>query len=118
MMTPSHENAYIDANKREDEFGPGYFLRTHRRMVPTAAEEAAFMAQLLQSFDDTFSSQNTPSNPRTPSKPFVPKPNHDLDIDMDAFLEGSDNWDLGDLTLSPIKPVSGSLTSDVCLRNN
>ena len=84
-------------------------------MARTAAEEAAFMARLLQSFDDTFSSQNTP---RTPSKPSAPKRNHDLNVDMDTFLEGSDNWDLGDFTLSPIKPVSGSLTSVVCLLNN
>jgi hypothetical protein len=84
-------------------------------MAPSAAEEAAFMAQLLQGLDDTFSSPCKPipqSKLRTPSKPSTPKSNHDLD--MSTFLEGSENWLLDDLTLSPIKPTTGSPTSNVC----
>jgi len=90
-------------------------------MAPSAAEEAAFMAQLLQGLDNTFSSPKLQSTclpqsrlPRTPSKPSTPKLNHDLD--MAAFLEGSENWDLGDLALSPIKPTSGS-NPNVCCDN-
>jgi hypothetical protein len=86
-------------------------------MPPSAADEAAFMAQLLQGLDNTFSPPNTQSNripqsiPRTPSKPSTSKVNHDLD--MAAFLEGSENWLLDDLTLSPMKPASGSPMSTV-----
>jgi hypothetical protein len=87
-------------------------------MAPSAADEAAFMAQLLQGLDNTFSSPKSQSNrvpqsiPCTPSKPSTSKSNHDLD--MAVFLEGSENWDLDDLTLSPIKPPIGSPISNVC----
>jgi hypothetical protein len=89
-------------------------------MAPLAAEEAAFMAQLLQGLDNTFSSPKSQNNrvpqsrPRTPSKPLTTKSNHDLD--MADFLEGSENWDLDDLTLSPIKPPTASPMSKVCCR--
>lgn len=67
-------------------------------MAPSAAEEAAFMAQLLQGLDNTLS---FPTN----CAPQSSLPNHDLD--MAAFLEGSENWDLGDLTPSPVIPAKG-----------
>jgi hypothetical protein len=91
-------------------------------MVPSAAEEAEFMAKLLQGLDNSFgdtvsvpttTSSSSPPPPRTPSKrsPISPKQksNHnavskDSDFDMVAFFEGSENWDLDDYSLSPIKP--------------
>jgi len=90
-------------------------------MVPSAAEEAEFMANLLRGLDNSFgdtvsvptTNSSSPPPPQTPSKrsPISPKQktshnavSKDGDFDMEAFFEGSETWDLDDYSLSPIKP--------------
>ena len=75
-------------------------------MAPSAAEEAAFMASILLGLDNSLSTTaGECAPPRTPTKP-VKQPERDGDLDTISFLEGSENWDLDDLSFSPIKPSS------------
>jgi len=75
-------------------------------MAPSAADEAAFMASLLRGLDNSLSTTTDKCGPpRTPPKP-VKRPETKSDLDMAFFLEGSENWELDDLSLSPIKPNS------------
>ncbi|KAF8154731.1 AAA domain-containing protein [Crassisporium funariophilum] len=102
-------------------------------MAPSAADEAAFMSQLMQGLDDSFwnavpspdptpiKNQRLPSQPTPqilPSIPLTPtkrpasflKPSASTssltqqEYDISAFLEGSENWDLDADPFSPIKP--------------
>ena len=100
-------------------------------MAPTPLDEALFMNQLLQGLDDDFFSavpspdpspvkskplQTRPTLPSTPTK--KPKPSlllpsstllSALDHDAATFLQGSENWDLDDFSISPVKPSSSKL---------
>ena len=102
-----------------------------RTMAPTPLEEALFMKQLLQGLDDDFFSavpspdpspvkskpvQSKSALPSTPTKPFLPLPSSTLlsasDHDAATFLQGSENWDLDDFSISPVKPSSSKLKAD------
>lgn len=90
------------------------------------ADEAAFMTQLLQGLDDSFWSavpspdpspvkQRKPIHPSDPCTPTNSRQSAQAkqilssttfsadDHDITAFLEGSENWDLGADPFSPIK---------------
>jgi len=102
-----------------------------RTMAPTALDESLFLNQLLQGLDDDFFSavpspdpspvkpkplRLKPTLPSTPTK--KPKPSlpllssnlpSALDYDASSFLQGSENWDLDDFSISPVKPRSSKL---------
>jgi len=102
-----------------------------RTMAPTALDESLFLNQLLQGLDDDFfcavpSPDPSPVKPKplqlkltlpsTPTK--KPKPSLPLvasnlpsasDYDASSFLQGSENWDLDDFSISPVKPRSSKL---------
>jgi len=99
-------------------------------MTPTPIEEASFMNQLLQGLDDDFFSavpspdssplktkrlQTNPTLPATPTKnpapsqqpPILPFSRLSASVyDPATFLLGSENWDLDDFSISPVKPSS------------
>ena len=95
------------------------------------ADEAAFMRELLQGLDDSFwtaAPSPDPSpikqrNPFPPPAPCTPTKSPQSaqtkqilsstlfsadNLDITAFLEGSDNWDLDADPFSPVKPASSS----------
>ncbi|KAJ3500973.1 hypothetical protein NLJ89_g9551 [Agrocybe chaxingu] len=103
-------------------------------MVRSEVEEAAFMKELMQGLDDSFWNEPpspiklkppvASSPPRTPTRrstkacakastnifsappaSIFPSKNVAEELDMDAFLQGSENWDLDDMSFTPIKPT-------------
>ncbi|KAJ6585002.1 DNA replication factor Dna2-domain-containing protein [Mycena capillaripes] len=96
--------------------------------MPTSAEEAEFMKNLLSEMDDSFwnavpSPDPTPAKPQptqhsrprvspvTPTKPqntSTQKPISPGDVDMAALLEGAEDWDWSDMNSDFISPVKKS----------